>query len=247
MIDPPSHRLNLKLISGIYFAKLGLQISRIICAKSRESLRYSNDAGVSVTSQRRLVINNSYVSNLRSNSPFGRISRYFLCRRVASPRVALRGTRERGNRMRNRERHAWNTVVVCAIAGKFGCFVRVLETTRTEVKARPSAWRHIRRRRIRRHVAWLPYVRLKQRRDKTQFSQWTEFLSFVGVDTTDHGSQIYDYKRSDDLARQRGGGRGIDGVSRHERVMKPVTRKSTSRGDYRIIGFFPTSPAPRMS
>lgn len=98
MIDPPSHRLNLKLISAIYFAKLGLQISRIICAKSRESLRYSNDAGVSVTSQRRLVINNSYVSNLRSNSPFGRISRYFLCRRVASPRVALRGTREQNEK-----------------------------------------------------------------------------------------------------------------------------------------------------
>lgn len=28
---------------------------------------------------------------------------------------------------------------VCAIAGKFGCFVRVLETTKTEVETRPSA------------------------------------------------------------------------------------------------------------
>lgn len=208
MIDSPSHRgLNLKLISGIYFAKRTLQIPRIICAKPGVALWYSNDAGrfsYVAAAPRYPLINNSYVSNLRSNSPFGRISRYFLSA-VASRRPALR-ERVNRDRMRDRERHAWNTVAVCAIAGKFGCFVRVLETTRTEVEARPSAWRHIRRRRIRRHVAWLPYVRLKQRRNKTQFfshCQWTDNSRVLPIGTK---SQIYDYKRSDDPARSRDGG-----------------------------------------
>lgn len=134
--------------------------------------------------------------------------------------------------------------VCCTIAGKFGCFVRVLETTRTEVGARPSGSRHIRKRRIRRHVAWLPYV-LLQHTSKTFLSQF-ELPAWFFHSLAAILSQISDYDAPFFLAS----GKEEKGIiyrwyqPARERVMKLATRKSTSRGETIGLLVFSTSPNP---